>query len=73
LDASLTAHLKAVNAQLEAHEKLDCLAVVDTTWSPENGFVTPTFKVKRARIEESYGGHYEQWLAQHKPVVWAGA
>ena len=68
---SLTAHLKAVNAQLEAHEKLDCVAVVSTTWSPENGFVTPTFKVKRARIEESYSGQYEGWLEQRKPVVWA--
>ena len=68
---SLTAHLKAVNAQLEAHEKLDCVAVVSTTWSPENGFVTPTFKVKRARVEESYSGQYEGWLTQRKPVVWA--
>ncbi len=68
---SLTAHLKAVNSQLEAHEKLDCVAVVATTWSPENGFVTPTFKVKRARIEESYGDQYEGWLRERKPVVWA--
>ena len=68
---SLTAHLKAVNNQLDAHEKLDCLSVVATTWSPENGFVTPTFKVKRARIEESYGDQYEGWLQQRKPVVWA--
>ena len=68
---SLTAHLKAVNSQLDAHEKLDCIAVVATTWSPENGFVTPTFKVKRARIEESYGNQYEGWLGERKPVVWA--
>jgi long-chain acyl-CoA synthetase len=72
LSESLAAHLKAVNAQLEAHEKLDCLAVVATTWSPENGFVTPTFKVKRARIEASYNKEYASWLAQRKPVVWAG-
>ena len=70
---SLTSHLKAVNAQLDAHEKLDCLAVVSTTWSPENGFVTPTFKVKRARIEESYGNQYEGWLKERKPVVWASS
>ncbi len=72
LTESLTAHLKAVNSQLEAHEKLDCLAVVATTWSPENGFVTPTFKVKRARIEEAYGNHYDQWLTQRQPVIWVG-
>ena len=70
---SLTQHLKAVNAQLEAHEKLDCVAVVSTTWSPENGFVTPTFKVKRARIEESYSNQYDGWLKQRKTVIWASS
>ena len=72
LTTSLTAHLKAVNAQLEAHEKLDCAAVVASTWSPENGLVTPTFKVKRNRIEDAYGEKYEGWLKQRKPVVWVG-
>ncbi len=71
ISESLTAHIKVVNAKLEAHEKLDCIAVVLTTWSPENGFVTPTFKVKRNRIEESYGDQYDGWLKQRKPVVWA--
>ena len=70
LTTSLAAHLKAVNAQLEAHEKLDCMAVVASTWSPENGFVTPTFKVKRNRIEDAYGERYDGWLKQRKPVVW---
>ncbi|MEN9396779.1 MAG: hypothetical protein RLZ81_1309 [Pseudomonadota bacterium] len=71
--ASLRAHLSAVNSRLEPHEKLDCLAVVTTPWTPENGFVTPTLKVKRARIEEVYAGRYERWLSQAQPVVWADA
>ena len=68
---SLEAHLKTVNTQLDAHEKLDCVAVVTTMWTPENGFVTPTLKVKRARIEEAYAGHYEGWIRERKAVVWA--
>ena len=71
LTESLGAHLKAVNARIEAHEQLDCLAVVTNAWTPENGLVTPTFKVKRPRIEDTYASHYEGWLAQRKPVVWA--
>ncbi|MEY3446713.1 MAG: hypothetical protein RIR45_1468, partial [Pseudomonadota bacterium] len=51
LMASLGEHLKSVNQRLEAHEQLDCLAVIATTWTPENGLVTPTFKVKRPKIE----------------------
>ena len=70
---SLAAHLKAVNARLEAHEQLDCLAVIAIAWTPENGLVTPTFKVKRPRIEDTYASQYEGWLKQRKPVVWATA
>jgi long-chain acyl-CoA synthetase len=71
LTDSLARHLESVNAQLEPHERLACLAVAITSWTPENGFVTPTLKVKRMRIEEAYAGHYEEWLAMRKPVVWA--
>jgi long-chain acyl-CoA synthetase len=69
---SLQAHLAAVNQQLEAHEKLACLMVMTTPWTPENGLVTPTMKIKRNRIEEAYGGLYESSMSQNKPVVWAG-
>ena len=42
-----------------------------TAWTVENGFVTPTMKVKRNRIEEVYASNYERWVAQRKKVVWS--
>ncbi|MBC7434876.1 MAG: AMP-binding protein [Bdellovibrionales bacterium] len=69
---SLEEHLTAVNEHLEAHEKLGCLMVMTTPWTPENGLVTPTMKIKRNRIEEAFGGLYENAMSQKKPVVWAG-
>ena len=73
LQESLLAHLKQVNAGLEPHEKLGLLVVVTTPWTPENGFVTPTFKVKRNRIEALYALHYEKWVSARKPVIWLEA
>jgi long-chain acyl-CoA synthetase len=73
LQRSLQAHLQSVNALLEAHEKLDFVAVVAGAWTPENGLVTPTLKVKRPKIEELYGPHYASWQAKRQPVVWADA
>jgi long-chain acyl-CoA synthetase len=70
LEEALQCHLRDVNAQLEPHERLDLLAVVQTAWTPENGFVTPTLKVKRHRIEEYYGPHYAHWQKQGQPIVW---
>jgi long-chain acyl-CoA synthetase len=67
---SLKLHLKAVNDCLEPHEKLGCLAVITKPWTPENGFVTPTLKVKRNRIEEAFAQRYEEWQREGKQVVW---
>lgn len=70
---SLTRHLASINDALEPHERIACLALVTTPWTPENGFVTPTLKVKRSRIEEAYGGRFQDWVDLRQPVVWAEA
>lgn len=72
LEESLSAHLDTVNAQLDAHEQMDFLAIVSDQWGVENGFITPTLKIKRNAIEDAYGPHFEAWLKQKKPVVWHG-
>ncbi|MDT8989514.1 AMP-binding protein [Curvibacter sp. APW13] len=72
LTAELAQHLKDVNAQLEPHEKLDMLVTMTTPWTPENGFVTPTLKVKRPVMEAAFSAQFEAWLAQKQPVVWSG-
>ena len=73
IEASLTAHLDAVNDKLDPHEQMDCLIVVTEPWSVDNGFITPTFKVKRNRIEEVYGPNFEKWAGARKKVIWQSA
>jgi long-chain acyl-CoA synthetase len=70
LEQSLSAHLSQVNASLDPHEQLDCLVVVTEPWTVDNGFITPTFKVKRNRIEEVYAPRYESWVDARRAVVW---
>ena len=70
LQTSLASHLKAVNSTLDPHEQMACLVVVATPWSVENDIITPTFKVKRNRIEDLYAAHYEQWGRSGEKVVW---
>jgi len=71
LEESLSEHLTHINAALDPHEQLDCLVVVTEPWTVDNGFITPTFKVKRNRIEEVYAARYESWLGARRPVVWS--
>ncbi|MFY9514502.1 MAG: AMP-binding protein [Rubrivivax sp.] len=72
LDSSLAAHLKAVNETLDPHEQLDCLVVTTEAWTVGNDLITPTFKVKRNRIEDLFAQHYDAWVGARKPVVWFG-
>ena len=69
----LSMHLKAVNNQLDPHERLDFVAIVPEQWSVESGFVTPTLKIKRNVVEKHYAGHFDKWSQSRKDVVWHNA
>ena len=70
LESSLAQHLRAVNATLDPHEQLQCIIIVTTAWTVDNDIITPTFKVKRNRIEDIYSANYERWEASGKKVIW---
>jgi len=70
LEASLAAHLKAINATLDPHERLQTVVITTTAWTVDNDVITPTFKVKRNRIEDLYAKHYEAWEASGNSVIW---
>jgi long-chain acyl-CoA synthetase len=70
LERSLAEHLEIVNATLDPHEQLECIVVTNEAWTVENDLITPTFKVKRNRIEERFATYYEQWERTHKTVIW---
>ena len=73
LEASLGEHLRTINATLDPHERLACIIVATTAWTVDNDIITPTFKVKRNRIEDLYAAQYERWEESGKPVIWQTA
>jgi long-chain acyl-CoA synthetase len=70
LESSLAAHLDSINTLLDPHERLDCLVVLTQPWTVESGLITPTFKVRRNRIEDVYSAHYERWVVERRKVIW---
>ena len=70
LERSLAEHLRSVNAVLDPHEQLACLVVVTAPWTVDNDIITPTFKVKRKRIDEVYAVQYERWESSGRKVIW---
>lgn len=70
LHASLEKLLEEVNAALDKHERLRRLVVVKDNWAVDNGFLTPTLKIKRNVIEDRYGPRFEEWSARSEAVLW---
>jgi len=68
----LTKLLDSVNEEVEAFERLQFLVVVKDPWVIENGFLTPTMKIKRSKIEDTYAPRSEGWYAVGKRIVWEG-
>jgi long-subunit acyl-CoA synthetase (AMP-forming) len=62
--------LKDINAAVADHEQLHMIVVKREPWSVENGFLTPTMKVRRGRIEKSMEAHVDGWYATGRRVHW---
>ena len=70
LQGSLERLLEEVNQVLDKHERLRQLVVVKDSWAVENGFLTPTLKIKRNVIESAYGSQFLAWSERSEAVLW---
>ncbi|MGQ0618422.1 MAG: AMP-binding protein [Panacagrimonas sp.] len=71
VEAGLLATLATVNAAIEDHEKVAKLLLVPETWSIDNGFMTPTLKVKRNVVEERYRDFIDAEAARRETrIAW---
>jgi long-chain acyl-CoA synthetase len=70
LEESLAELIVDVNATLDPHEQLQFMTVVNEQWNIENEFLTPTMKIKRNIIEDTYKPLQDKWYASRKKVIW---
>jgi long-chain acyl-CoA synthetase len=71
VQAELGRLLEDVNRELAPHERLRMIVVADEPWSIENGFLTPTMKIRRNRIEAAVTDAVETWYSTSSSVHWA--
>jgi long-chain acyl-CoA synthetase len=55
LEASLLAQVAATNAGLEKHARIGAVIVTFDEWTIAKGELTPTLKIKRERVETTFG------------------
>ncbi|WP_397380074.1 AMP-binding protein [Pseudomonas sp.] len=70
LESSLKKLLEQVNQSLDKHERLQRLVLVKEVWAVDNGFLTPTLKIKRAVIEGTCGERFAEWIERSESVLW---
>jgi long-subunit acyl-CoA synthetase (AMP-forming) len=70
LKDSLGALMKHVNSTVDPHEALQFMVIVKDTWGIENDFLTPTMKIKRNVIEDTYKGKVDGWYASRETLIW---
>jgi long-subunit acyl-CoA synthetase (AMP-forming) len=70
VEKELTQLLQQVNGAVSDHEQLHMIVVAQEPWSIENGFLTPTMKIRRARIENAMEPHVGRWYDTGRRVHW---
>lgn len=59
-----------VNETLDHHEHVEFAVIVNEPWSIDNGFLTPTLKIKRNVLEDHYAAKVDDWYAARQRVIW---
>lgn len=70
IESRISALLDEVNAKIEHHEHMDFAVISTQEWTPENGMLTPTLKIKRSAIEDSVEDKLQGWYDQKKKIIW---
>jgi long-chain acyl-CoA synthetase len=73
VEAGLAECAQQINAELDAFERLSMVVVANGPWTIGNGFMTPTLKIKRGTVEDTYHRLVSEWKAQGGFVVWESA
>ncbi len=67
---SLKQSLQTLNSTRAKFEHISTCVVISELWTDQNNFLTPTLKVKRSEIDDSYKEHYQSWQSDPESIVW---
>jgi long-subunit acyl-CoA synthetase (AMP-forming) len=70
VESELAQLLHDVNSRLADYEQLKMIVVAPEPWSIENGYLTPTMKIKRSRIEAAVEPQVALWYDSPAKVQW---
>mgnify|MGYP003966675861 FL=1 len=70
LKQQLGSKLESVNKDQVSHRKVSTIVIMKEAWTPDNGILTPTMKIKRVKIDEKFMSKYNEWHENSEAIIW---
>ena len=70
LKQQLNNKLESVNKDQVSHRKVSTIVIMKEAWTPDNGILTPTMKIKRVKIDEKFMSKYNEWHENSEAIIW---
>jgi long-chain acyl-CoA synthetase len=70
VEESIHVTMQDVNQDLTSYEKISHVLIVNDEWTPDNGVLTPTMKIRRHSLEQRYSNLIDQVSNDEKAVHW---
>jgi len=70
VEQSIVASITALNATRAKFEHISTAVIQSKAWTMDNEFLTPTLKVKRFNLDNTFGEHYLEWHESPDKVIW---
>jgi long-subunit acyl-CoA synthetase (AMP-forming) len=70
LQKNLSTKMEMVNSKLFNYKRVSTIVICSDDWTPQNGILTPTMKIKRGAVDKMYMDKYEQWHQSKEKVIW---
>lgn len=67
--ASILATINSINPTLEHYERIEKGVILNEDWTIENGYMTPSLKLKRNEIEKTHMKNYTVWYKEKDKII----